>query len=99
MGSTLLADKAAVDRAVAAAEAAAPGLAGMGARARSNLLHSAAALIRERAQEMARLLTREQGKPVADNLKEIFFGCEVLRYYAEEAVRENAVSPIRAAAL
>ena len=36
---------------------------------------------------MARLLTREQGKPVYDNTKEILFGAEGLRYYAAESVR------------
>ena len=59
----------------------------MPARARADMLRHAAALIEERADEMARLLTREQGKPVPDNMKEILFGCEVLRYYAEEGVR------------
>ena len=51
------------------------------------MLRKAATLIEERVDEMARLLTREQGKPVPDNVKEILFGCEVMRYYAEEAVR------------
>ncbi|MCY0152473.1 aldehyde dehydrogenase family protein [Hoeflea alexandrii] len=51
------------------------------------MLRKAATLIEERVDDMARLLTREQGKPVSDNIKEILFGCEVMRYYAEEAVR------------
>jgi acyl-CoA reductase-like NAD-dependent aldehyde dehydrogenase len=87
VGSTLMADAAVVDRAVAAAEAAAPGLAATPARDRAAMLRKAADLIEAQSAEMARLLTREQGKPVSDNLKEILFGCEVLRYYAEEAVR------------
>lgn len=89
VGSTLLADGATVDRAVVAAEAAFPAFAALPARARADMLHRAAALIEDCVDDMARLLTREQGKPVADNRKEILFGCEVLRYYAEEAVRKG----------
>ena len=87
VGSTLLADAAMVDRAVGFAEAAAADFASMHARERANILERAALLIEDRVEEMAVLLTREQGKPVPDNRKEILFGAEVLRYYAGEAVR------------
>jgi succinate-semialdehyde dehydrogenase/glutarate-semialdehyde dehydrogenase len=87
VGTTLLADAAVVDRCVEAAEAVAASFALMPARTRADMLRKAASLIEERVDEMARLLTREQGKPVPDNVKEILFGCEVMRYYAEEAVR------------
>ena len=87
VGSTLLADARTVDRAVRAAERAAPAFAAMAAGERAAILERAADLIDARADEMAVLLTREQGKPVADNLKEIRFGTTVLRYYAGEAVR------------
>ena len=59
----------------------------MGPVARAAILTRAADLIDARTEEMAVLLTREQGKPVADNRKEILFGAEVLRYYAGEATR------------
>lgn len=87
VGSTLLADERVVDEAVAAAERAAPAIAAMPAADRAAILNRAADLIDMRANDMAVLLTREQGKPVADNLKEIHFGAEVLRYYAGEAER------------
>lgn len=87
VGSTLLANAATVDHCVDVAEAVATSFALLPARARADMLRRAANLIEERADEMARLLTREQGKPVPDNMKEILFGCEVLRYYAEEGVR------------
>lgn len=87
VGSTLLADEMVVDRAVEAAERAAPALAGVGADKRAAILNRAASLVETRAGEMAVLLTREQGKPVADNQKEILFGAQVLRYYAGEATR------------
>lgn len=87
VGSTLLADARIVDEAVGYAEAAAPGFAALHAGERAALLNRAADLIDERVEAMALLLTREQGKPVSDNRKEILFGAEVLRYYAGEATR------------
>ncbi|MCY6380189.1 aldehyde dehydrogenase family protein [Hoeflea prorocentri] len=87
VGSTLLADEGTVDEAVQAAERAAPQMAAMLPDERAAILNRAAHLIEKRADDMARLLTREQGKPVADNRKEILFGATVLRYYAQEATR------------
>lgn len=54
---------------------------------RAGPLHRAAALIRERLDGIARLLTLEQGKPLPDARKEIVFSAEVIDYYAEEATR------------
>ncbi|MBO6639140.1 MAG: aldehyde dehydrogenase family protein [Roseitalea sp.] len=97
VGSTLLADERIIDEAVAAAEAVAPDFAATPARERAAILERAARLIDERAEAMAVLLTREQGKPVGDNLKEVRFGAEVLRYYAGEAVRmSGALRPASA---
>jgi succinate-semialdehyde dehydrogenase / glutarate-semialdehyde dehydrogenase len=72
-------------RALEAAYSAQPGWAATPAAERAGLLHRAAALVRERSWEIARVLTLEQGKPLADAHKEISFGCEVIDYYAEEA--------------
>ena len=88
VGSTLLADRTVVDRAVQAAERGAPVIARMMPAERAAILMRAADLIDARTNEMARLLTLEQGKPVPDNVKEISFGAEVLRYYAEEGKRQ-----------
>ncbi len=87
VGSTLLADGATVDLAVSAAEKAVPALARLSGDERAALLNRAADAVEARVEEMALLLTREQGKPVADNRKEILFGAKVLRYYAGEATR------------
>ena len=87
VGLTALADAADIDRAVKAAERALPGWAAMHADARARILHRAADLIVERLPAIAELLTREQGKPIPDAEKEIRFGVEVIRYYAEEGRR------------
>ena len=87
VGSTALADAADVDLAVAAANRALPGWAETRADARAKILHRATDLIVERLSAIAELLTREQGKPISDAEKEIRFGVEVIRYYAEEGRR------------
>lgn len=87
IGRTALASAKDVDLAVVAARKAQRGWAAMGADARAQILHAAADRIAARADAIARLLTAEQGKPVPDSRKEIDFGVEVIRFYAEEARR------------
>src|SRR5580658_768417 len=87
VGSTALADAADIDAAVTAAERAFPAWAATHPDARAKILHRAADLIVERLPEIAELLTREQEKPIPDAIKEIRFGVEVIRYYAEEGRR------------
>ena len=87
VGSSALAGAADVDAAVAAAKRALPGWAATHPDVRARLLHRAADLIEARLAGIADALTREQGKSVPDSEKEIRFGVEVIRYYAEEGRR------------
>lgn len=57
------------------------------ARQRSELMHKAAAIFRERIDHIAELLTLEHGKPLQDSYKELNFSADVIDYYAEEARR------------
>lgn len=59
----------------------------MPATERYSVLKNAATQIRAQVEEIAQLLTLEQGKPLPDSRKEILFGADVFEYYAEEAVR------------
>lgn len=65
---------------------------------RCAILHRGAQSIRDHLDEIAQLLTREQGKPIPDSKKEILFGASVFDYYAEEgrrihgSLRPNATS-------
>lgn len=101
VGASDLAGAADVDRAVEAASGALHGWAGLHADERAKILHRAADLMAERIDAIADALTREQGKPIPDSLKEIGFGIEVLRYYAEEgrrlggSIRPSARSDVR----
>ncbi|WP_449278200.1 aldehyde dehydrogenase family protein [Leucobacter sp. GX24907] len=76
-----------VDRAVVAARAGFTRWSKMPADERATILNRAAALVDERIDAIAELLTREQGKTVPDSKKEIAFGAQVIRYYAEEGRR------------
>ena len=87
VGTTALADHADVDAAVTAARRALPLWASTHPDQRAKILHRAAKLIIERLPTIAEVLTREQGKPIPDSEKEICFGVEVIRYYAEEGRR------------
>ena len=73
--------------ALVAAQDAFPGWSATPVGERAAILHEAARLIRERTDEIARTLTLEQGKPLADSRKEIAFACDVIDYYADEAQR------------
>jgi acyl-CoA reductase-like NAD-dependent aldehyde dehydrogenase len=87
VGRSAIAGAADVDRAVDAARSAGPAWARRHPDERAAVLLRAAQLIEERVDEIAVVLTREQGKPVPDSRKEILFGAQVLRYYAEEGRR------------
>jgi betaine-aldehyde dehydrogenase len=72
-----------VERAVAAAKAAFPAWRQTTAVERAQLLHEAAAEMREHFDELVRLLTLEEGKPIPENEEEIDWSLNTLDYYAE----------------
>jgi succinate-semialdehyde dehydrogenase len=56
-------------------------------RQRADILMAWRDLILERADDLAMLITLEQGKPVADARGEVEYGAEFVRWFAEEANR------------
>lgn len=54
---------------------------------RYGILRRAAALLRERAEEIGRVTTVEQGKPVAEATGEVFGAADILDWFAEEGRR------------
>ena len=69
-----------------AAEAA-PSWAATGPAARAEVLHRAAELFRERAEELAPLISADMGKPASEATVEVAKGAAVLDYYAELGYR------------
>jgi succinate-semialdehyde dehydrogenase/glutarate-semialdehyde dehydrogenase len=74
-------------RAVAAANAALPAWRGLLAKERSRLLRRWFDLVIENQEDLARLLTAEQGKPYKEALSEIVSGAQFIEWFAEEARR------------
>ncbi|WP_417469067.1 NAD-dependent succinate-semialdehyde dehydrogenase [Maricaulis sp.] len=73
--------------AIAAAKTAQAGWAALPAGQRSVILRRWRDLMVERADELALVLTRENGKPLAEARGEILYGASYLEWFAEEAKR------------
>jgi len=73
--------------AVAAAHAAQPAWAAAAPRHRSEVLRGAFERMLARADGLAELIVRENGKPLAEARGEVAYAAEFFRWYAEEAVR------------
>jgi succinate-semialdehyde dehydrogenase / glutarate-semialdehyde dehydrogenase len=73
--------------AVDAAAEAAPAWARTAPRERAELLRRGFELLRDASDEIARSITREMGKPLAEARGEAAYAAEFLRWYSEEAAR------------
>jgi succinate-semialdehyde dehydrogenase / glutarate-semialdehyde dehydrogenase len=76
-----------VREAVAAAESAFPAWAARTAYERAGYLYAAHRLMLERADDLARLMTMEQGKPLRTARIEVQYAADFLVWFAEEAKR------------
>ncbi len=85
--SVPMADAVDIDNAVDAADRAFKTWSKLTPSQRGGYLRKASEIVLERAQEIARLMTQEQGKPLLEALGEVRKGAEILRYYAEEGER------------
>lgn len=74
-------------RAVAAAGAALPAWRARTARDRAAVLRRWYELILENREALARIMTAEQGKPLAEALGEVVYGASFIEWFAEEAKR------------
>jgi succinate-semialdehyde dehydrogenase/glutarate-semialdehyde dehydrogenase len=82
--------------AVDAAAAAGPAWAATAPRVRGEVLRRAWELMTERADELAKLVSLENGKALVDAKGEVTYAAEFFRWFAEEAVRgtgEVATAP------
>lgn len=74
-------------RAVEAARSAFPAWAAKSGRERARVMRAISDLISARRDELAMLLTLEQGKPLGQALGEVVYGASYFEWYAEEAPR------------
>ncbi|MBK9134948.1 MAG: NAD-dependent succinate-semialdehyde dehydrogenase [Betaproteobacteria bacterium] len=98
LGTVALARRADLDEAL---EAAAKGFEvwrKTPAAQRAKVMREAARLVAERAEAIARLMTMEQGKPLAEAKAEVLFAVEIIEWFAEEGRRVyGRIAPPRGA--
>ena len=76
-----------LDRALEAAQRGFEAWRKIPANERAATMRKAAGLLRERAPEIARLLTQEQGKPFAEARGEVLAGADIIEWFADEGRR------------
>ncbi len=87
-----------LDAALAAAERAFHEWKRVSPLERSQIMRRAAALLRERKDDIATLMTMEQGKPLAESRVETLAAADTIEWFAEEARRAyGRIVPSRAA--
>lgn len=76
-----------LDRALAAAQQGFETWRDLSAIERGKIMRRAAGLMRERAPEIASLLTQEQGKPLAEAKMETLAAADIIEWFADEGMR------------
>jgi succinate-semialdehyde dehydrogenase/glutarate-semialdehyde dehydrogenase len=87
LGRVPFAEPADVDRAIAAAKAAFPKWRDAGPDFRSGILLKASALLHQRADEIGRVMTLEEGKPLGEAVGEVHRAATLLQWDTEEGRR------------
>lgn len=80
-------DRADTEAAIAAAAAALPAFRKLTGRERSRLLRKWHQLMTENADDLATLITWENGKPLADAKGEVAYAASFFEWFSEEAPR------------
>ena len=80
-------DRKAVAKAIQDAHASFPGWRQLPGKFRGELLYQVATEVHRRREEIARLITLENGKPLSQSQAEVAMAVEHLRWFAEEARR------------
>jgi succinate-semialdehyde dehydrogenase / glutarate-semialdehyde dehydrogenase len=87
IGTVAHADRADLDHALEAADKGFREWRNVSAFERSKVMRKAANILRDRVEDIAPLLTMEQGKPLAEAKGEVMAGADVIDWFAEEARR------------
>ncbi len=96
LGTVPLMGAAETRRAIAAANAAWPAWRKKSAKERALILRKWNDLILENTEDLAQLMTAEQGKPLAESRGEVAYGASFIEWFGEEAKRvsgETLASP------
>jgi aldehyde dehydrogenase (NAD+) len=82
-------DASVLDAAISAASAAAPGWAELSPERRADILDKTGSLLLERVDELGTLLSREEGKTLAEGRGEVTRAGRIFRYFGGEALRRH----------
>jgi aldehyde dehydrogenase (NAD+) len=91
VGEYAQADKAQTESAIAAAQAAQPAWASTTPQQRADILEAAGIELLARKDEIGRLLSREEGKPLGNGIAETMRAAQIFKFYAQEALRVEGV--------
>ena len=92
VGEYAQADKAQTEAAISAAQAAAPAWAATTPQQRADILEAAGIELLARREEIGRLLSREEGKPLSNGIAETMRAAQIFKFFAQEALRIEGVS-------
>lgn len=87
LGELPVAEHADLDAALAAVAGVQPGWAATLPKERCRILRKAADIMRDEADEIARHMTLEEGKPLGEAKLEAVMGADIMEWYAEEGKR------------
>ncbi len=91
------ADAAQAEEAIAAAKAAFPAWNGATPQQRADALEAVGNELMARKDEVGRMLSREEGKPLSNGIAETMRAAQIFKFHAQEALRQEgvAISSIR----
>ncbi|HEX7110533.1 MAG TPA: aldehyde dehydrogenase family protein, partial [Aestuariivirga sp.] len=91
VGEYTQADKVQTEAAIAAAQAAQPAWASTTPQQRADILEAAGIELLARKDEIGRLLSREEGKPLANGIAETMRAAQIFKFFAQETLRVEGV--------
>ena len=92
VGDYAQADKKQAEAAIAAAQAASAGWVNTTPQQRADILETAGIELLARKDEVGRLLSREEGKPLANGIAETMRAAQIFKFFAQEALRIEGIS-------
>jgi alpha-ketoglutaric semialdehyde dehydrogenase len=98
VGEYAQADKMQAETAIAAAQAAFPTWSSTTPQQRADILETVGIELLARREEIGRLLSREEGKPLANGIAETTRAAQIFKFFAQEALRieGHLVASVRA---
>ncbi len=92
IGEYAQADKAQAEAAIAAAKAAQPAWAASTPQVKADALEFIGNELMARREEIGRMLSREEGKPLANGIAETMRAAQIFKFFAQEALRVEGVA-------